>query len=293
MVSSNLHPQRDTLRLETAEILSHEGFAGEQYVMRLQAPEIAALAQPGQFVHLQVHPMQPMRRPISLMRADAQTGWIEILYKVVGEGTRLLSQRERGQSLSLLGPIGVPFKVEVQRPLLLGGGVGMPPMVFLADRLRTRADCRPFVVLGSEVPFPFTPRPSQILVDTLPEGVIAAMPLLDDWGVASRLASLRGFPGCHRGYLTDLARHWLDGLEPDQRQQVAVFACGPHPMLQAATELARAYGLPVQLSLEEYMACGLGGCAGCTVEIDTAGRRAMRRVCVDGPVFDGYSVFPG
>ena len=281
---------RSTILVEEAEIVGQEAFAGEQYVMRVMAPGCAARARPGQFAHLTVDPQRPMRRPISIMRASPSGGWVDFLYKVVGDGTRLLAARQTGERVSLLGPIGVPFEVKDKRPLLIGGGVGMPPMVFIAESIKG-TDRQPFVVLGSEVPFPFAPRPSQFLLPGIPEGVIAAMPLLEDWGVPSRLASLQGYAGCHRGYVTDLGRCWLDGLSSQQLAEVGVYACGPHPMLEAVVDLARDYGLPVQVSLEEFMACAVGGCAGCVVEVNTPEGPAMKRVCVDGPVFDGYSVF--
>jgi len=281
---------RSTILVEDAEIVGQEAFAGEQYVMRVMAPGCAARARPGQFAHLTVDPQRPMRRPISIMRASPSDGWVDFLYKAVGDGTRLLAARQEGERISLLGPIGVPFHVKEKRPLLIGGGVGMPPMVFIAESLKG-SDRQPFVVLGSEAPFPFASRPSQFLLPGLPEGVIAAMPLLEDWGVPSRLASLQGYAGCHHGYVTDLGRCWLDGLSSQQRAEVGVYACGPHPMLEAVVNLARDYGLPVQVSLEEFMACAVGGCAGCVVEVNTAEGPAMKRVCVDGPVFDGYSVF--
>ena len=283
-------PHRDTILIEDAEIISHEAFAAEQFVMRLQAPGCARRALPGQFVHLTVDPQRPMRRPISIMRASAEQGWLDFLYKIVGEGTELLARRKVGETLSLMGPIGVPFTVDAKRPLLIGGGVGMPPMIFVAESLRA-TDQSPFVVLGSEVPFPFAPRPSQLIVEGLPDGVIAAMPLLDDWGLPSRLASLQGYAGCHQGYVTDLARAWLESLSPEQRTEVTIYGCGPHAMLEAVVALARSYDLPVQVSLEEFMACAVGGCAGCVVEVTTPSGPAMKRVCVDGPVFDGYSVF--
>jgi dihydroorotate dehydrogenase electron transfer subunit len=287
-------PHRGTIFVEEAEVLAHDAFPGEQYVLRLAAPECAAAARPGSFVHLRCDPMLPMRRPLSLLRADARAGWIECLYKAVGDGTRLLTQRKVGEQISVMGPIGKPFAPDPDRgrPLLIGGGVGMPPMIFLASALRAIAAAQPFVILGSEVPFPFAPRPSQLMIQGLPAGVIAAMPLLDDWGVPSRLASLQGFPGCHDGYVTDLARHWLDGLDDDARAQVEVFSCGPHAMLAAVASLARDYDLPCQVSLEEYMACGVGGCAGCVVEVQSSEGPTMKRVCVDGPVFDARQVFP-
>ncbi|MCU7934873.1 MAG: dihydroorotate dehydrogenase electron transfer subunit [Candidatus Thiodiazotropha sp. (ex Dulcina madagascariensis)] len=286
-------PHRDTIFLEDAEILTHQPFAGEQFVLRLLAPHCAAKALPGSFVHLTCDPLLSMRRPISIMRSSTQEGWIELLYKRVGRGTALLAQRRLGEKISLMGPIGNPFKPTPDRtkPLLIGGGVGMPPMVFLADALRQDKGKQPFVMLGSEAPFPFRPTPSRIIIPGLPEGVIAGMPLLDDWGIGSRLASLEAYPGCYQGYVTELARHWLNVLDREARAGVEIFACGPHPMLQAVAELAAEHGLPCQVSLEAFMACGVGGCAGCVVEVQTPEGPAMRRVCVDGPVFDSRSVF--
>jgi len=283
-------PHRDTILVEEAEILSHEAFDGDQYVMRVSAPGCAARALPGQFAHLTVDPQRPMRRPISIMRTSATDGWVDFLYKALGEGTQLLAQRQPGEHISVLGPIGLPFEIKQKRPLLIGGGVGMPPMIFIAESLRN-TDKQPFAVLGSEVPFPFSAKPSQFMLKGLPDGVIGAMPLLEDWGIPSRLASLQGYAGCHQGYVTDLSRHWLDGLSDEERAEVGVYACGPHPMLEAVVNLARDYGLPVQVSLEEFMACAVGGCAGCVVEVATPEGPAMKRVCVDGPVFDGYTVF--
>jgi len=166
-------------------------------------------------------------------------------------------------------------------------------MVFLAEELRDRSaeGFKPIAILGSELPFPFRARPSTIMVPGMPDGVIACMPLLDDWGVPSRLTSKSGFAGCHDGYVTDLARLWLSQLDTDARGEVEVFACGPTPMLKAVAQLAREFSLPCQVSLEEYMACAVGGCAGCAVEVQTPSGPAMKRVCVDGPVFDAATVF--
>lgn len=287
-------PHRNTIFLEDdARILAHTAHAGDQYVLRIHAPRIAARAQPGSFAHLRCADLLPMRRPLSIMRVSAKEGWVDFLYKAVGEGTRLLATRQAGATLSVLGPIGVPFEPHAERPraLLIGGGVGIPPMVFLAEDLRARKTYTPFVIMGSEVPFPFTARPSQIIVPGMPPGVIAAMPLMEGWGIPSRLASRQNYPGCFDGYVTDVARAWLSALLPALRNEVEIFACGPHPMLEAVAKLAREFELPCQVSLEEFMACAVGGCAGCTVEVKTPHGPAMKRVCVDGPVFDAASVF--
>jgi dihydroorotate dehydrogenase electron transfer subunit len=226
------------------------------------------------------------------MRADSGAGWVEFLYKDVGTGTHALTLHQPGTAINMIGPIGKPFAADRARPrtLLLGGGVGIPPMVFLADRLRSDKHWQPVVLMGSEAPFPFTARPSRFLLPGMPDAVIAAMPLLEDWDIPSRLASQQGYPGCYEGYITGLARHWLDALSAAERAEVCVFACGPHPMLAATAALAREYDLPCQVSLEEFMACAVGGCAGCTVEINTPAGPAMKRVCVDGPVFDAQTV---
>lgn len=288
--------RRGSIFLEEAEVISQRGFDGDQYLLRIRAPKCAAAARPGSFVHLSCDPALPMRRPLSIMRAAPGEGWIDLLYKVVGEGTRLLSQRRPGDEMSCLGPIGRPFCARPERPrtLLVGGGVGIPPMVFLAESLldQSTADWKPLVLMGSEIPFPFRTRPSTIMVPGIPDGVIAAMPLLDQWGLPSRLASLSGFAGCFDGYVTELARAWLTGLECQRLAEVEMFACGPTPMLKAAAELARDFDIPCQVSLEEYMACGVGGCAGCAVAVQTPEGPAMKRVCVDGPVFDAATVFP-
>ena len=291
------HPEhRGSIFVEDAEILAHEHFAGAQHVLRIRAPRCAAKALPGSFVHLSCDAALPMRRPMSIMRVSAADGWVECLYKVVGEGSRLLAERRKGDVLSCLGPIGKPFVLHPDRPrpLLLGGGVGIPPMVFIADALRQdkRGPWNPLVLMGSEVPFPFKTRPSTILVPGMPEGVIGCMPLMEDWGFPSRLASKQGYAGCFDGYITDLARAWLKSLDVKALAEVEIFACGPTPMLKAAALLAQEFRIPSQVSLEEFMACAVGGCAGCAVEVRTPEGPAMKRVCVDGPVFDGAAVFP-
>ena len=287
---------RGTIFVEDAELLETRQYPGQQYVIRLRAPKCAAAATPGSFAHVTCDPLLPMRRPLSIMRADAKAGWIDILYKIVGPGLEALAKQPQGATISVMGPIGNGFVPSAARPrtLLVGGGVGIPSMVFLAESLKARRDVRwsPLVLMGSEIPFPFQPRPSTILVPGLPAEVIGCMPLLEDWGVPSRLATLAGFAGCYDGYVTDLAAEWLGSLDAATRAEVEMFACGPTPMLQAAAKVARRFGVPCQVSLEEFMACAVGGCAGCAVPVVTEGGLAMKRVCVDGPVFDANAVFP-
>ncbi|KAF0191065.1 MAG: dihydroorotate dehydrogenase electron transfer subunit [Gammaproteobacteria bacterium] len=285
---------RNTIFVEAARVLAHDAYAGDQYILRVHAPRCAQHATPGSFAHLQCDPQLPMRRPLSIMRTSGSDGWVEFLYRAVGTGTRLLAQRKVGDDISLLGPIGRHFEPDQtrSRPLLIGGGVGIPPMVFLAEWLhRHQPHKQPLVLMGSETPFPFTPQRSAIDVGGVPAEASTAMPLLEQWRIASRLASQQKFAGCYQGYVTQLAAHWLDALTPPQRKDVEIFACGPHPMLAATAKLAQRYGIACQVSLEEFMACAVGGCAGCVVPVNTPAGPAMKRVCVDGPVFDATSVF--
>jgi dihydroorotate dehydrogenase electron transfer subunit len=286
---------RGTIFVEVGEVIDVKTWPGEQYIFRLRAPQCANSALPGSFVHLQCDPELPMRRPLSIMRADTKEGWIDLLFKIVGEGLRLFAAKKIGDTLSLIGPIGHPFEAHADRPntLLIGGGVGIPPMIFLAEHLRNdRKNWQPLVLMGSEIPFPFDLAKSKFDCNWLPEQTSSAMPLLEQWNIPSRLASLSDFGGCHRGFVTELGENYLASLTPEQIQLTELFACGPTAMLEAVAEIARQYDLPCQVSLEEFMACGVGGCAGCTVLVQTPQGPAMKRVCVDGPVFDAERVFP-
>ena len=258
--------------------------------MRLRAPKIAAAAKPGSFVHMSCDNTLPMRRPLSIMRVVDDS--IDVLFKSHGDGLRLLAEKKAGASISLLGPIGQPFRPDPQRPncLMIGGGVGIPPMVFLADALRQNSAWQPLAILGSEIPFPFELQPSALATPWAESDIVSCMPLLEDWGISSRLCSQSDFEGTFRGYVTDLAEVWLSSLDETERQKTQLFACGPTIMLKAVAALAERHDVPCQVSLEEFMACAVGGCAGCTVEVTTPDGPAMKRVCVDGPVFDAATV---
>ncbi len=285
-----------SILVERARVTRHERFPGAQHVLTLVAPGIAARARPGNFVHMDCGPQWLLRRPMSLMSAAVDSGEIEILFKEVGHGTLELAALEAGDETELVGPIGNYFTNVSDRPrrLLIGGGVGIPPMIFYAEALVAADEPPPFVLAGSEVPFPFelqkaTPESAGISPADIEVRAIAR---LQARGIPNRLASLAGIPGSFRGYVTELAERIIVTSADTQRDQTALYACGPTPMLAGVATLAQRYNLPCQLSLEEYMACGVGGCAGCTVEVATERGPAMKRVCVDGPVFEAADVFP-
>jgi len=278
-------PHRSTIFEEQAEVLAHVSHPGEQFILRLRAPKTASSALPGQFVHIRVSKQRQLRRPISIMLADPAQGTINLLYKVVGEGTKELSECKTGDLLPMLGPIGQPFDLsdKSKRYVLIGGGVGIPPMIFTADRLNGEADV--IVFAGSEVEFPFALKPSTTILPGIHGNAILSIASLEERGIPSRLASNAGLYGCYDGHVPNLASDYLAALNEQERQRCVLLSCGPHPMLHAVAKVGRQFDLPTYLSLEEHMACGIGGCAGCVVRTLEDGEEKYRRVCVDGPVF--------
>ncbi|MDQ7002327.1 MAG: dihydroorotate dehydrogenase electron transfer subunit [Ghiorsea sp.] len=278
--------QRNTIFEEQAEVLANVPYDGGQCIMRLKAPKTAETAQPGQFVHIRVSKALPLRRPISIMLTNPKQGTIDLLYKKIGEGTHQLAERKKGELLPMLGPIGVPFDLSdtMKRYVLIGGGVGVPPMIFVADTLVHKADLVLFA--GSEVPFPFALKPSTFMLPGIEGNTTLTITSLEARGIACRLASNAGLYGCYEGHVPDLARDYLTALSDEERGRCVLLSCGPHPMLHAVAKLGRDLGIPAQLSLEEYMACAIGGCAGCVVKVVEDGQEKYKRVCVDGPVFN-------
>jgi dihydroorotate dehydrogenase electron transfer subunit len=208
-------PHRSTILCVDATVLEHQGWPGGQHVLRLAAPELAARARPGAFVHIRCDGGIPMRRPLSILRAHAAEGWIEVLYKVMGQGLAALSRVDPGEQVNLLGPIGNGFSRDPARPVavLIGGGVGVPPLVFLAERLAEGQAGNPapgaVAFFGSELPFPFSLGTVEAALPGIPPEADATLPALERAGIPCRLASNAGLPGCFRGYVTDLARLWL------------------------------------------------------------------------------------
>ena len=286
---------RGSIFLEDATVVDQTEFPGEQFILRVAAPESARRAIPGSFAHIQCDPDIAMRRPLSIMRADPDSGIVEFLYKVVGNGLRSLSLVPAGREISILAPIGNGFSPDSDRgsKLMLGGGVGIPPINFLAEQLQQSGfdTSKALVLMGSEVPFPFQTTVSKLPVAGIAEDVSKTMPLLENLNIPTRLASLQGYDGCHRGYVTDLAKLWLAAMPDGARDDIEMFACGPEPMLHAAAMVAKEFSIPCQLCLEEFMACAVGGCAGCTVPVYAAGTVSMKRVCVDGPVFAADTIY--
>ena len=272
------------------QVVAHKKFAAKQYIITLATKKIAHEAVAGQFVHVRCNKLLLMPRPMSIMKINKDNGTIDLLYKIVGYGTKLLSEVKQGDFLAVIGPIGNGFNISSKKHLLLlGGGVGIPPIIAIAQSIRGDKTYKPFAILGSEIPFPFASTTSSYNITYTKAD--RSMLLLEEWGVVSRLTSMQNYQGVFSGYITDLAKLYLDNTLPHIIDDVEVFACGPDAMLRAVKKLAQSYNIKAQLSLEENMACAVGGCAGCVVAVKDNDDKSMQRVCVDGPVFDARIVF--
>ena len=245
--------------LTTASVLEVQ--AGAIYTtLVLKQPELARLAQPGQFLHLRCGELQ-LRRPISIggVAGDRLT----LIFEVKGKGTRWLSQRRPGDVLDVLGPLGHGFPRLSDRVLLVGGGVGVPPMHFAAQRTE-----------NADAVLAFRGRERALLIPEMEALCGQVLVMSDDGSVGTQ-----GFAA--QGVEAMLEKHSYQ----------AVFACGPKIMLKTTFQACRQAGVDCYVSLEERMGCGVGACLTCAAAIyGPEGSPTMQKVCKDGPVFRGEEV---
>jgi dihydroorotate dehydrogenase electron transfer subunit len=247
---------------QKCSILGRDRLAPDVFRLTLQAPKIAAEAQPGQFVMVRViDGLDPLlRRPFSIHRSCAD-GSISLLFKVLGKGTSMLARRCVGDELDLVGPLGNGFDFSDERPVcLIGGGMGIAPLLFLAEQLHStgRATEKDHILLGARTKDELTP-------------------LADEFsalGYTVQLATDDGSIG-RKGFIPDLLGFVLPTVEQ-------VYTCGPHLMMENVVRQCQQAEVHCQVSLETHMACGIGACLGCTVN----GKRGLVRVCQQGPVFN-------
>jgi dihydroorotate dehydrogenase electron transfer subunit len=246
------------------EVISHRQVARDTFLMGLRSPEIAKQATPGQFVMVRVRPdLDPLlRRPFSFCSTQGKDFFL--LYRVMGRGTAILSQIREGERLSVLGILGKGFELpgDGEKSLLIGGGIGVAPLVFLAQHLDVGAAS---FLTGYRSK------------DEVIGGGYEGLESLQDADLATDDGTL-GF----KGLVTEL----FEGRLAEQGgKRVRVFSCGPVPMLKQVVSLVDRHGLSCQVSLEANMACGLGACQGCAVKAARDQGRTYFHVCQDGPVF--------
>lgn len=261
-----------------AEVLDNTRLSADCNVIALAAPAIAAAARPGQFVMIRTTPgLDPLlRRPFSifeiLRHPDGSPRGLTLLNKRVGTGTARLYEARPGDRVGCLGPLGTPF-APVDPPTeawMVAGGVGLAPFVTLGEAVAAR---------GARATLFYGARTAADLV---------CVDVFERLGVRIARATEDGSAG-EPGLVTAPLARALAGLEPDR--PVAVYACGPTPMMRAVASLCAAHGRPCWVSLEPLMGCGMGGCYSCVVRVRQAdGQARYVRSCRSGPVFDGRTV---
>lgn len=257
--------------LHQAQVLLNDPAGRGYYRLLLRAPDAASTAVPGQFVMLRVSENRDplLARPFGISSVLAKKS-IELYYRIAGRGTSLLTAVEPGRYLSLLGPLGNGFPSHDKSavPVLVAGGSGFPPLLFLAKQLGPGSGSHLF----------YGARNRSCLIS---EGVVTQF---RKYGTQVHLSTEDGSQG-KSGLVTDILSSYL--FVQGNGIKIIFYACGPRPMLRAVSSIAAEHSIPCFVSMEERMACGLGVCMGCSVGVAAGG---YKRVCKEGPVFDSREI---
>ncbi len=238
-------------------ILKNEYLSDDVKEVVLSVPQIATQALPGQFVHVKIAQTELLRRPISISDVDAKAGTLSLIYRIVGKGTTTLANIKPGEAINCLGPLGNGFDLNCRRPLLVGGGMGIAPLIYLAKQFNLDDAS---VLLGGKN------KREMFWQKRFADLVKRVHITTDDGSVGAK------------GFTVDVLPRLLKENHYDR-----IFVCGPHIMMQGVAKIASEHNIPCQVSLEKYMACGIGACLSCTCESTNGGKR--KKVCTDGPVF--------
>ena len=252
------------MKKETAKILSQNKIADGIYSMWIETTA-AKEAKPGQFIDVYVNDdSKLLPRPISI--CEVKDDLLRIVYRVVGGGTKIMSTYEEGDEIQIIGPLGNGFDMRDGKAILVGGGIGIPPMVELAKNLSERKG---------------------------KENVISVMGYRDELFLTDELEQFSTVVIATEDGSTGTRGTVIDALNENGVGGDVLYACGPIPMLKALKDWANGKGIECQISLEERMACGIGACLACvckTKEKDEHSNVCNKRICKDGPVFDANEI---
>ena len=247
---------------ETTTVLENIALNADHRMLIVHAPKLAALAHPGQFAELSTDGATLLRKPISIAMADGEKGPLTFVFRMIGSGTEHLGNLKPTSTLDIIGPLGNGFDLNCRKALLIGGGVGTPPLLYLASQLKKK---------GKEVGVVLGARDKADLL------------LLDEFaklGIEPICATDNGSCGVKGTVVTALEEKApLDA-------ETKFFACGPWPMLKALAVFSESISLELEVLLEAYMGCGMGICVGCTVPTT----EGMKRVCKEGPAFNAKEI---
>ncbi len=273
----------------STEIIYNRRIKKEYFEIALSSRKIAKTALPGQFVNIRVScGLEPLlRRPLSIHKTKEKKQ-IVVLYEVLGKGTQKLSRKKAGEYLDVIGPLGNGFRTtnrEAQTTILVAGGMGTAPLVFLAEKLmegkRQKAKGKIQVLIGAR-------KKEDILCEEEFRELGCEVKIATDDGS-------RGF----KGYVSELLKQELSAvscqLSAVSCQLSAIYSCGPTPLLKEISRISLEHNIPAQLSLESHMACGIGACMGCVIKTRDEGRMTKdefeyKRVCKEGPVFEAREI---
>jgi len=252
-----------------AKLLYNKRVKDEYLCFAFEAREIAKRACPGQFVNIRIidNYAPLLRRPFSIHRIRGKN--IEIFYEVVGQGTEILTQKKAGEYIDIIGPLGNGFDYPTPytlrpTPILIAGGMGVAPLIFLAEKLTERktqnSKHKTLVLIGAKTK-------KQILCEEEFKKLGCAVKIATDDGS-------RGF----KGYVSELLKKIVSSIK---HQASSIYACGPKPMLKEVSRISGKFKISAQISLEEHLACGIGACLGCMINT----KDGYKRVCKEGPVF--------
>lgn len=261
-----------------ANVLSNVRVHDRYYKMEMSCPEMTGDIKPGQFLMLKVREgYEPfLRRPFSLYGANFSRGMIsfEIVYKVVGTGTQMMTDIKKGEKVEILAPLGNGFTLseDIREAIIVAGGIGIAPLVFLAELMNGTKKQKPKVVFlyGGQN------KADIIDIDRIKKVSSEMRICTEDGSLGSKML------------VTELLEECLKGTGSATREgrSVEIFSCGPKAMLKVVSSIAEKNGIPCQVSLESFMACGFGACLGCVVKVrEESGNVAYERVCKEGPVF--------
>ncbi|MBQ5312339.1 MAG: dihydroorotate dehydrogenase electron transfer subunit [Oscillospiraceae bacterium] len=246
-------------------VVSKKTLAAGIYDIVLHCPEVAEAAKCGQFINISAEGYF-LRRPISICGIDRDNGNIRIVFEIRGKGTRALADINTGSTMDIVAPLGHGFELlsADKKAVIIGGGIGTPPLVPIAEHYGNNA----VVITGFR-------NASAVILQQDYKRTGAKVHLCTDDGTAGR-----------KGFVTDAFDEVLENGKPD-----IVYACGPMVMLRRIAEKCLSLGIRCQISLEERMGCGVGACLGCACVTHKDGTERYAHVCKDGPVFEAEEVF--